>query len=115
MVIEGLAGRLGKLEFDGTTGLLLADTGSIGRIAAGCDIIDFEGDNVATTKFAIDSDVEQRQIANPTFDLELCSNGPDVLGTEWRLRANDLSLIPRSPLGDVHVGAWDISHDDLLS
>jgi hypothetical protein len=115
IIIQGLPGRLSEFEFHRPSSLLLADARSIGRVAARRDVIYFQGDDVATTKFAIDSDVEQRQIANPTLDLELRPDGPDMLRAEWRLRANDLSLIPRYALGDVLVGAGDIGRGDLLS
>jgi hypothetical protein len=99
----------------GTARLLLADARSIGRIAARRNVIDSQSDYVASTEFAIDSDVEQRQIANATFDLKLSSDGPDVLRAKWRLCADDFSLIPRYALGNVLAGAWDIGHGDLLN
>ena len=67
----GPARPLGNFEFHRAAGLPLADAGPIGRIAAWRDVLDFQGDHVATTKFTVDSDVEQRQIAGSTFKLEL--------------------------------------------
>jgi hypothetical protein len=93
----------------------MSDARSIGGVATGRDVIDFKRYDVAPAQLAVDGDIEQRQIAHPAVDLEPGSNGPDVLRAEWRLRAHDLSLIPRHALGCVLVGAWDIGHGDLLS
>ena len=70
---------------------------------------------VASTKFAINGNVEKRQITRPTFDLKLGPDVPDVLRPERRLSADNLSLIPRDMLRDVLTDARDIGHSDLLS
>ena len=56
------------------------------------NVVDLQRYNIAATKFTIDGHIEQGQVTEPTFDLELCSDRPDVLGTKWRLCTDDLSL-----------------------
>jgi len=46
---------------------------------------------------SVDGKIEQSEVPNPTSNLELCPDGPDVLG-KWRLRSNDLSLVSMDTL-----------------
>jgi hypothetical protein len=76
----------------------LPDSRSIGSIATRRDIINFEGNEIATTKLAIDGEVKERKVSNAAFDLKLSTDRPDVLGAKRRLRSDDLSLVPRDTL-----------------
>jgi hypothetical protein len=58
------------------------------------DIIDLQRYDVAATKLAVDSYVEQGHVTEAAFHLQLCPDGPDVLGAEGRLRSDYFSLIP---------------------
>jgi hypothetical protein len=51
------------------------------------------------------ANVEQGQITASPLNLELRPDRPDVLRAEWRLCANDLSLIPRNALFNVLFSA----------
>lgn len=93
----------------------MADARSIGCVAARRNVVDLQGNDVTTTQLTVDSKVEQRPITNPSFDLKLCSDGLDVLGAKWQLRANDLPLAPGSGFRDGRDGARDSGHVDLLS
>jgi hypothetical protein len=62
--------------------------------------MDLERDDIATAKLTVDGKIEQSKVPNSTLDLELCSDRPNVLGAERRLRPNDLSLVPRNSLTD---------------
>jgi hypothetical protein len=43
---------------DGAPGFSLAHSGSINGVAIGCNVIDFNGDNVAAPKLAVDGKIE---------------------------------------------------------
>jgi hypothetical protein len=59
-------------------------------------ILHLEPDNVAATKLAVDGQVEHREIPDPTLYLKLRPNGPNVLGPQRRLGADNFALIPRN-------------------
>jgi hypothetical protein len=52
----------------------LSDGRAIGRVSTRRKVINFQGYDVASAQLAIDSDVEQSQIAHSAFDLELGSD-----------------------------------------
>ena len=79
VVINRLPGLLGHLEANRLTGLLLPDRGPIEGVSTGGNILDLERDNIATTQFAIDGTTEHGQVTRLSFDLELRSDGPDML------------------------------------
>ena len=96
IVVDGLPRCLGQFELDRAARLPLPNGSLVNRIATRCNVIDLECHDVATAKLAVDSEVEQSKIADATFDLELCPDRLDILGAEWRLRADDLALVPRN-------------------
>ena len=81
---------------------------SSGHLLAVADVPDLEGDEVTTAKFAIDSKVEECEVADPVFHLKSDSKCPDVLGLERRL---ELALVPWLSMNGVRYG----SHDGLPS
>lgn len=87
--------------------------GAIGCIAAWRDVLDRQRHDIAATKFTVDGHVEQGQVTKPTFDLELCPDGPDMRGAQGR--TDDLSLISRDVQQGVFDGAQNFGHGDLLS
>jgi hypothetical protein len=102
--VDGLSRCLGQLKPDRPTSLLLPNSRAIGCITARGDIINLERHDIATTELTVDGEIEQSKVPNPTFDLELCPDGPDVFGAKWRLRSDDLSPIPRdTPRGGCDV------------
>src|SRR5262249_20698226 len=98
VVVDGLSGVLRKLKTHGPPRFPLAHGCSIGGIAVGRKVIDFDSDNVAAPELAVDCEIEQGQITGLTLHLKLCPDGPDVLRPERRFRASQLALIPRDPL-----------------
>jgi hypothetical protein len=58
MVVNRLAGLLGDLEANGPPGFALANGGSINGITIGCYVSDPQANDVTSTKFAIDCQVE---------------------------------------------------------
>jgi hypothetical protein len=67
-------------------------------IPAARDVINLEGYDIAATELAVDGEVEKSKIPSSTFNPELCPDGPDVLRAKWRLRPDELSLVPRDML-----------------
>ena len=64
-------------------------------------------DQIASTKLAVDSQIENGEIADGTRILQADAESPDVLRFERRLLADELALIPR-------VAFLDDFHDSLL-
>jgi hypothetical protein len=62
-VVNGLSGLIRQLELDWSSGLLLPDGRAIDRIAIRSDILDPQGDDVATTQLAVDREVEKGKVA----------------------------------------------------
>jgi hypothetical protein len=106
--LDGIACRLRDLELNWPQRLLLRDDCSSRDLVAVADIADFELDEVAATQFAVDAEVEQRELSDTVRHLEANSQRPDVLQLERRLLANDLALVPwrarRGHLGVLHDG-----------
>jgi hypothetical protein len=71
IIIDGLAGLLAEFKSDGPPGFLLSDRRAIRCIAAGGDLLDADGNNVAATKLAVDRQIEHGEVANSALDLEL--------------------------------------------
>jgi hypothetical protein len=95
IVVQCLPRHLCQFEPNGPTCLPLADVGSIDGVAVGCYVIHSEGDEIAAAQFAVDGEVEQRQVARAALKLQLGSNGPYVSRSQWRLRTGELAFVPR--------------------
>ena len=91
-VIDGLAGLLTHFKSNGPTGFLLSNRCAIRRVAAGGDIFDPYGNDVATTKLAGDRQIEHREVANSTFDLDLRPDRPDMFRRSGGLAPVSLPL-----------------------
>jgi hypothetical protein len=50
----------------------------VGTITIWSNVIDLESNNIAAAQFAIDGQIEQRQIAGSLLDLELGPDCPNV-------------------------------------
>ena len=86
--VDRLPSVLGDLESNRQAGLLLADRCSVDRISMRRNVLDFERHNIATAQLAVDRQIEHRQIADASLDLELGSDGPDVLWSQWWFRTD---------------------------
>jgi hypothetical protein len=84
-VVNGLPGLIRQLELDRSSGLLLPDDRTIDRIPIGSDIFDPQGDDIATTQFAVDGKVEKGKVPRPSFDQEPGSDRPDLVRPQRRL------------------------------
>jgi len=76
---------LAQFKPDRPSGFLLPDGCAIRRISTCGDIFDPNGDDITTTKLAIDCQVEHGQVASAALYLELCPDRPNVLGSQRRL------------------------------
>ncbi len=93
IIIDGLAGLLAQFESDGPTSFLLSNGCAIRRVAAGGDILDPYGDDVAAAKLAVDRQIEHREVANSAFDLELRPDRPDMFRSQRRLASCQLAFV----------------------
>ena len=59
-------------------GFLLHDHRPLQGLVAVGDIPDFELDEVAAAQFAVDREIEQREVARAPFELQLCADRPDL-------------------------------------
>ena len=110
IVVDRLPGLLRQFKSDGPPGLLLPDRCSIDGIALGGNVLHLEGDDIASAQFAVDGEIEHRQIAGPSFDLQLGSDRPNMLGPEGRLRSDQLALVPWDARWHVGAGIFMVLH-----
>jgi len=82
VVVDGLTGLLGHLEPDRLAGLLLAHRRAIDSMSVRRHIFHLEADDVAASQFAIDGQIEHREIACSSFDLQLAPNRPNRVWAE---------------------------------
>ena len=109
--LHSIPGRRRDLELHWALGLVLHDDGACRNLVAMADIPDFESDEVASAKLAVDAQVEERKFAHSILHLQTNSKCPDVLELERRLLPDDLALVPRLARSCV---ACD-THDGLPS
>jgi hypothetical protein len=65
------------------------------------DALDLQQNNVAGAKFAIDCQIEHREIARSCVSLKFAPDRPHVLWPQWRFGARKLSFVPRLTFFDV--------------
>jgi hypothetical protein len=61
-------------------------------------------------KLAVDRQVEYRKVPRSAFHLQLGSDRPNMFWTEWRLRSDHLSFVPRRTLGCRNGGLNGVLH-----
>jgi hypothetical protein len=59
-----------------------------------CNVLYLNADEVAGSELAVDGEIEHRQVAGSSLDLQLRPDRPYVLGAEWWLRPGKLALVP---------------------
>ena len=82
ILLDGLPRLLGEFEPDRAPRLLLADRRSIERVAVGGYVIDTHRNDITAAQFAVDGEVEQREIADAALELQPCPDRPDVACSE---------------------------------
>jgi hypothetical protein len=76
--IDRLPRLIGNFESDRSASLLLADCSSVQGVAVRSHVIDAHRDDITAPKFAIDREVEQREVTGSPRDLKLRPDRPDV-------------------------------------
>jgi hypothetical protein len=79
VIIDGLACLLSQLKSNRSPGLSLTHRRSVNCVTIGRNIIDPNGDDVATPQLTVDGKIEHRQVAFTPLRLEHGANCPDVL------------------------------------
>src|SRR6476619_4112919 len=67
IVIDRLAGLLAQFKSDRPPSFPLPDSRAIRRVAAPSDILDPDGDDIAATKLAVDSQIKHGEVASAAF------------------------------------------------
>jgi len=106
-LLNRFTGRGCDLKLHRSLRFALDDRRAGGHVVAMADVSDFETDEITAAQFAVDPQVEECKLANPTIDLEAGAKRPDVLHLERRLLADDLALVPRLAMRCVDVGIHD--------
>src|ERR1700726_1825272 len=79
VVVNGLPGLLGDFESDRNARLFLPDGGAIDGVSMGRDVVDLESHDIAPAQLAVDGEIEHRQVSGASLDLQLGSDGPNML------------------------------------
>src|SRR5258705_11127195 len=93
IIIKGLTRLLGQLEPDWSTCLLLPDCCTVKSVAIRRHIIDPNCYNITASQFAVDREVEHREVACASLDLQLRPNRPDMALSQRRVPPSPLSLL----------------------
>ena len=98
--LQGIPGCRRDLELDRALGLVLQqEDGACRHPIPMTNISDFQGDEIAATQLAVDTQVEKCELAHPVFHLEANTERP------WQFICvvrGEVTRVPRS--GDRHVG-----------
>ena len=86
--------RFSDHESDRPPGLPLLDGCPLDSIAVRSDVLDPEPYQVTGAKLAIDCQVEERQISEPTIELQARAYRPDMFRLQRWLGANELAFVP---------------------
>jgi hypothetical protein len=73
---------LAQFKFDRSSGFLLSDRCAIRSVSACGDILDAHGNDVTAAKLTVDCQIEHGEVTSSTFDLELGSYRPNMLGSQ---------------------------------
>src|SRR5690606_34253451 len=92
--IKRLARRFGDLEANRLARLALGDGGALLDSPRREDVADLQADQVAAPKLAVDSHIEQRQVASVVCHLQADSDRPYVFRQQRALLADDAPLVP---------------------
>ena len=85
---------LGDLELKGLAGLALYNGGTGKDPTALCNAINAKSNQIATPKFAVDCQIEQRQFSRSPALLKPEANSPDLVEFERRFLADDPTFVP---------------------
>ena len=103
---------LGYFELNWPPGLVLDDGCAIANAAAGDEVHDLEPNQITAARFAVDREIEQREVAQVVCELEPRSNGPDLPWQERTFLADQPPFVPRRAL---RSGCWKLDLDMVRS
>jgi hypothetical protein len=106
---DARAGRFKKLELNGPASLTLDDDGPGADQPATDEIADPDLHDVAAAQFAVDRQIEQRSVSDPSLPVKPEADGPDLLGFERALRSELSTCVPRLPVPEAWI-VFGMSH-----
>ena len=93
--LQGVSGCLRDLELHWELRLVLHDDRACRYLISMAYVSNLEGDEVASTQLAVDTQVKECEFTHSTLHLEAHPQRPDVFHLEGRLLPDDLALVPR--------------------
>ena len=106
-LLHGLARGRCDLELQRTLRIVLNHRGTGGHVVAVADVPNLEADEVAPAQLAVDSQVEEGELAHPVFHLQANMKRPDVLELERCPLTDGPALVPRLAMSNVGAGSRD--------
>src|SRR5258708_40165836 len=98
VVINRLPGLFGDLESHRLPSLLLAHRRALNGVSVRGNVLDLEGDDIATAQLAVDGQIEHCQVALAVCHLKLGTYRPDVFWPLRRLGSDQLAFVPSGSL-----------------
>src|SRR5438105_13053221 len=86
---------LGDLELHWSLWFLLHDNRAAGDMTALDHIVDAQRDQITPAQFAVDAEIEQRELSASMIELQPNPDGPDFFQLQWRLLTEQLAFVPR--------------------
>jgi hypothetical protein len=109
---DRLPRQISDFELDRMTGLALRDRHAFTDDASDHEVRNLQADQIASTKLAVDCEIEQRKVAKIAGKLEAHADGPYVLGQERALLPEYAAFVPRD-LGRNDGWKMDLGHGVL--
>src|SRR5215467_4775717 len=97
VIVQSLPHQFGQFKPNGSPGLPLPDSRSVNGIAIGRHVIHAQGDEITAAKFAVDGQIEHRQVAGALLELQFRAYRPNMAWPHWWLRAGHFTLVPGRP------------------
>jgi hypothetical protein len=110
-LLHSFTGSCSDFKLDGALSLVLHHDSARCNLLTVADVPNFEGNEVTTTKLAVDAKVEESKLANAIFYLKAHAQSPDIFELERSFLTDKLALVPRLIARGVDFG----SHDGLPS
>jgi hypothetical protein len=99
--LQGLAGNRRYFKLNWPVGLVLHDDGTRGDLVAMSYVSDLEGEKVAATKLAVNTEIKECWLPDTTCYLETDTQSPDVFHFEGGFLSNDLAFVPRFTVNGI--------------
>src|SRR5271170_5578249 len=94
-ITDCCSGLFGNFKLDRSAGFLLDHGSAVPHLASAAYIVDPEPHEIAAPQLAIDGEIEQGEVASPPLKLEPDADGPDLLGLQRALLADEAPFVPR--------------------